>query len=162
MKEILLSQNMVAIVDDEDFERLNIFKWTFSRQREKTGCAVRNIGRKDNGTVVLYRMHWEIMGKPKKGFVVDHINGNELDNRKCNLRICSYRNNARNKVKQKNNTSGYKGVSLDKRRNKWSVRIKTNNKYKFCGYFKNIIDAVKTYNDVAKKYHGKFANLNII
>jgi hypothetical protein len=98
----------------------------------------------------------------KENYVVDHINRNPLDNRRCNLRYATYQQNTINRKAQKNNKSGYRGVSLYKNRNycKWRARIKVNEKSIYIGYYKNKIDAAKAYNKAAKKYFGDFAVLN--
>lgn len=82
MKEIILSNGKIAIVDNEDFKRLNKYKWSFVQ-----GYAFRNTHRnRKNGTV---RMHREILKAPM-GTDVDHKNGNRLDNRKENIRVCTH------------------------------------------------------------------------
>ncbi|WP_252233758.1 HNH endonuclease [Clostridium sp. ZS1] len=81
-------------------------------------------------------MHRFIMNPPSNK-LIDHINGNKLDNRKCNLRIVNKSQNAMNSKKPKNNTSGVKGVYWDKRSKKWEASIQVNMKKKSLGYFKN-------------------------
>jgi len=106
-------------------------------------------------------MHRLILNAPD-GMQVDHVNEIGLDNRKSNLRICNQSENQRNRSKQKNNTSGFKGVHwhvVDKR---WMATIKVDKKKIHLGSFRNPIDAAKVYNSAAIKYHGEFANLNEI
>ena len=98
----------------------------------------------------------------KKGEYVDHINGDTLDNRRCNLRICTNSENLRNSKTRIDNTSGYKGVSYKKERKKYIAYININKKRIFLGYYNSKIDAAKAYNIGAKKYHGEFARLNKI
>ena len=93
---------------------------------------------------------------------IDHINGNGLDNRKCNLRFANANQNQHNRKTNKNNKSGYKGVCWHKRHNKWISRISINNKLIHLGLFNDKLDAANTYNNAAIKYYGEFANLNII
>ncbi len=100
------------------------------------------------------------MGKPKKGFDIDHINGDGLDNRKSNLRICKHGENQYNSKMPKNNTSGYKGVYWDKRRNKWISQININGKHVYIGQFINAIDAANAYDKAAMQYHKEFAKPN--
>ena len=107
-------------------------------------------------------MHWVVIGKPKKGFVTDHINGDGLDNRRGNLRICTQVENRSNSTRNKNNTSGYKGVMWRKKARKWVVKICVNYRLIHLGYFDDIKEAAKAYNDAAIKYHKKFARLNVI
>ena len=81
--------------------------------------------RKNHKTIIFHRI---IMGTNDSKIQVDHINGNTLDNRKQNLRICSNQENSFNKNKNSNNSSGYKGVYFDKERNKWRSAIQFNGK----------------------------------
>lgn len=96
----------------------------------------------------------------KKGQVVDHINGDTLDNRLCNLRICTNQENIRNSKIPKNNTTGYKGICYVPRNSKkpWSARVFN----KHLGYFKTKEAAALAYNIAAKKVYGKFARLNVV
>jgi len=150
--EIELTQGKFAIVDSEDFEKLNEHKWHYLG-----GYARRRHSPKE-----CWFMHWYIVGKPKNGFETDHINGNTLDNRKCNLRICTARENQQNSKKRKNNTSGYKGVDYKKSHKKWRVLIMANNKRIHLGYFDTPKQAAKAYNNGAKKYYKEFARPNTI
>lgn len=104
-------------------------------------------------------MHREIIDE-KENEHVDHINGNKKDNRKSNLRIATSSQNSRNIGLRKNNTTGYKGVIYEKKRDKWRAEIKKDYKSIFLGYFDTKEDAAKAYNEASMKYHGEFANLN--
>ena len=94
---------------------------------------------------------------------VDHINHNKLDNCVSNLRWVSNQQNAMNKTKTSSNTtSKYKGVSFDRKRNKWAAAIKINNKKKFLGYFVDEKDAARAYNDKAIELFHEYASVNEI
>jgi len=97
--------------------------------------------------------------KPKK-MVIDHKNGNKLDNRRGNLRICTYPENCINSPMKKNNTSGYKGVTFWKRDNNWKAQIRFNRKNLHIGYFQTKEKAAKAYNKKARELFGNFAYLN--
>lgn len=157
MKEISLTRGKFALVDEEDFDRLIKYKWHCSYY----GYAIRTIRNKLTKKTEVIRMHREIIQCPKD-YEIDHINNNPLDNRKENLRICSRAENCRNMRKPKNNSSGYRGVSFEKRRNKYRAYITLDNKQIHLGQFNTAIEAAITYNIAAVKYHGKFANLNKI
>lgn len=146
-----------ALVDAEDFEMLNKFRWHLL----KVGYpAYREKGRRiDYKEYVL--MHRLIMNTPEK-MLTDHINMNKLDNRRANLRVCTKAENMRNKLKTKSNISGYKGVSWVKERKKWTAHIMKDYKGFNLGYFEDKIEAVKAYNNKAKELFGDFAKLNII
>ena len=90
----------------------------------------------------------------------DHINGNGLDNRKSNLRVCYNYQNARNQKLRPNSNSGFKGVSLIKDRNKWVAQIKVNGKVKYLGAYTLKEEAARAYNKAAKELFGEFAWLN--
>lgn len=103
-------------------------------------------------------MHREIVGTPE-GMDTDHINGDKLDNRRSNLRICTHAQNGANRGPQKNGSSGYKGVSYHCK--KWRVQICINGKTKRLGGFNSLLDAAKAYDKAARKYHGEFARTNV-
>lgn len=89
---------------------------------------------------------------------IDHIDGNGLNNQKENLRICTRSENMRNRDKQADNLSGYKGVY--KKDNRYRAQITVEGKQIYLGSYQNIEDAVKAYNEASIKYHGKFSKTN--
>lgn len=93
-----------------------------------------------------------------ENMVIDHINHNGLDNRKCNLRICTNQENICNCEIPKNNKSGCKGVYWAKDKQKWTVQVTINNKTKYIGRYTNLEDAIKARQEASKKYYGDFAN----
>jgi hypothetical protein len=107
-------------------------------------------------------MHRLLSNNNNKSLITDHVNGNTLDNRKSNLRICSFSDNNKNRKISKNNSTGYKGVVYDKRNKKFIAKIGLNKKQIYLGYYIDPIDAARAYNAAAIKYFGEFANLNII
>ena len=145
MKKIKLTQGKYALVDDEDYKNLSKHKWYFSH-----GYAIRDTS--INGRRKRIYMHMAIIPQ-KTGLVTDHINMNSLDNRKCNLRIVTRSVNQINRGLQSNNTSGYKGVTWNKKSNKWQAQIKLNGKHILLGYFKNIKDAVTSRKNAELIYH---------
>lgn len=148
MKTITLTQNKVAIVDDDDYEYLSQWKWYYNR----SGYATRN---ESGHQILLHRLLIE-----SGDDYVDHINRNKLDNRKCNLRICSNSQNQANSTKRSNNTSGYKGVSFNKQSKKWTAQITVNKNRIHLGYFDSPEDAAIEYDKYAREYFGEFALLN--
>jgi hypothetical protein len=107
-------------------------------------------------------LHRFILKLTDKKIFVDHANMDTLDNRRINLRICNRSQNAANTDKNKINLLGYKGISFDKRSNKYYSSISVNKKRIHLGTFIDPIDAARAYNNAAQKYHGEFANLNKI
>ena len=150
---------MFAIVDDEDFEYLNQWKWCANQSRKSSGFYALKKSPKVKGKWKTVYMHRVIINA-EKGFDVDHINHNGLDNRKANLRQCTNRQNQHNAKLRKNNTSGYKGVNYHKTRDNFRAYIQTNGKQKHLGSFTTAIEAAKAYDKHALKYFGEFANIN--
>jgi hypothetical protein len=95
-----------------------------------------------------------------KGEYVDHINGNVLDNRKSNLRICTNAENCRNTGPYKNNKSGYRGVSWHKRDKEWRAQIKHNGKVIWISAHKDKEEAARARDTKALELQGEFAWLN--
>ena len=157
MKTILLTQNKFAFVDDEDFERLNQYKW-YTKREGNTWYATRGSKKLDDkGKQKLIRMHREILNAPK-GIPVDHINGNGLDNRKKNIRVATKTQNAQNqKHPRRDNKLGIKGVCWDGKLKKFKAGIKFNGKSIHLGYFSVLGDADSAYRIAEEKYFGKFA-----
>ena len=104
---IPLSQGQFAIVDDDDFEKINTYKWCIKKTSH-------NLYAKRVFNMKTIDMHRFIMN-PKIGYVIDHINGDGLDNRKENLRICTHSENMKNIKVRKDNTSEL-GVYIGKRK----------------------------------------------
>lgn len=156
MKYVALSQGQRAIVDDEMFDEISKFNWTFQKAKKDDGYAFRRPT--VNGKRVLILMHREIM-KPGDGLEVDHINRNKLDNRKENLRICSTEENLRNRGTQKNNKSGYRGVSWNRNAKKWHAQISIGHRRTHLGYFPDKFEAIGVYNQMAVRYYGPFAGV---
>lgn len=154
MKTINLSNNQVALVDDEDYERVSQYKWCASYNEDISGYYATN--RINNTT---WYMHRFIMGFPE-GLHIDHIDKNTLNNQKSNLRTCTRSQNQCNRSKAIHNKSGYKGVWFDTPRNKWHAEIQLNGRKKHLGRFENIEDAARCYDAVAAQLHGEFACLN--
>ena len=124
MKRIEITHGQFALVDDEDFEELCQYKW-YIRKNAYTFYAYRP-GRVGNSPTTIY-MHRQIM-KSQKGLETDHIDGNGLNNQKANLRICTKTDNRRNRGMGRNNTSGYKGVDLNKKTGKYRASIQVDGK----------------------------------
>lgn len=154
-KEIPLTQGRVALVDAEDYAYLNQRKWYAWKDKTGRFYAVRKVGKH-----ITLRMHREIMKTPK-GMETDHINGDGLDNRQNNLRICTHSQNGMNSKTQSNNTSGYKGVYYYKQTRRWMACITVRSKQKHLGYFMSNEKAALAYDKASLKYFGEFARPNI-
>ena len=140
-----------VLIDDEDYEKIKDFSW------RRTCYGKPYFAAESNGIKVI--LHRIIMNAPD-GYLVDHRDCNTLNNVKSNLRICDKSQNGMNRGKQANNTSGYKGVSWSKGKNKWRAYISNKDGLHHLGYFNCPTMAWLAYCKAAKEYHGEFARLN--
>ena len=156
-KEITLTQEQVAIVDDWRYDELNQFKWyAYWSESTKSFYAARQPSRL-LGKRKMILMH-AFVAKTPSGMETDHINHKTLDNQEHNLRVCTHSQNTMNSNKYQNNTSGYKGVTpRGKRYRAW---IRFNGKLHHLGSHQTAEEAARIYDEAAKKYHGEFASLN--
>lgn len=99
------------------------------------------------------------MGK-KDGFVIDHINHNKFDNRKNNLRVCTYSQNMQNRIPK--NVYGINGISYCKSRKKYEVNLTKNNKTFHLGYYDNLEDAIAARKEAEEKYFGEYSYANSV
>lgn len=139
-----------VLVDDEDVERLSAFRW----HRKQSGHVHRSIQRGK----IKRGIHRDVIGAPD-GVWVDHINGDPLDNRKVNLRLCDRTGNNRNS-RSRGCSSRFKGVCWNKNCRKWQAAIKVNRKSIHLGLFATEEEAAAAYDTAAKNYFGDFARLN--
>jgi len=144
----LLKGGYVIIVDDDDSAVISRGGW--HRKVDKRGYAFVS----GTGDKILARI---ILGA-KTGEVVDHINGDTLDNRRANLRLTNWSGNARNK--RGSGTSGRKGVTFHKKAQKWQVQIRHMGIDIYLGLFEDLDAAARTYDDVANKLFGEFSKPN--
>lgn len=160
MKELKLSNSdKIALVDDDDLERVLILSKSWTLCAREVNCRCVRVRRA--GKISLHRFTMKCV--KTNGLVVDHINGNFLDNRKENLRICSASENGFNRVKTLSKTSSiYKGVSWHKGSNSWRVHVSLEGLMYYGGYFKSEKDAAIKANKLMIKHHGEFAKINTI
>ena len=149
--------NKYALVDDEDFDWLNQWFWTASKPPKNSAMYAAK-------RTKPYKMHHLLVEK-KPGEVVDHIDGNGLNNQKRNLRVCSLLENSRNRKKMPGSpfgkpTSKHKGVGLIA--GSFRARISISGKTIYIGTFKSESSAALAYNEAARKYFGEYAFLNKI
>lgn len=160
MQEIALcgALGLSALVDDEDFEELSAFKWRPqpSKRKSEQYRAVRS-GKGGRGVILMHR---QIMRAPD-GVLVDHANGNPLDNRHANLRFCTFAQNAQNRRRVvPGSSSRFKGVTWHKQRGRWQAAIKVDKRFIFLGLFTDEQEAADAYDRAAVKHHGEFACTN--
>lgn len=155
--KIQLTQGKFALVDDRDFKWLS--KWRWHLGRDGYARRTQHLGKIDGR--FKYRavyLHKEIH-PTEEGFFSDHINGDKLDNRRSNLRIATKSENNRNVGKQRNNTSGYKGVWWETSRSKWVATIRHNSKNIFLGRRDSPEEAYMLYCAAAEQLFGEFAHV---
>lgn len=155
VREISLSKGKVALVDDIDFEYLSQRKWCFERYAVSTSKKL------DGGKRRRLYMHRLIIPTAK---MVDHIDGNKLNNQRNNLRACTHTQNSQNsKIPKKNKvkSSQYKGVNWHDKSNKWRAYIVIDKKNIHIGTFSNEEDAATAYNLAATINFGDYARVNI-
>lgn len=151
---IPLTNGGCAMVDPADLPTLSKYKWRqqFRPDRAVAAVVCRSLGR----LILMHHLVLPVSG----GELVDHRNGNPLDNRKDNLRRCTHAQNMRNRRKHSNNRSGYKGVYFEARRRHWIAKIVVDKRKRYLGSYDTPALAHKMYCLMAKELHGDFARLS--
>ena len=162
MKYVHLGNGINATVDDSDYELVSKHVWHIQISRS---CQYAATAR----TTLMHRL----IISPPKGLLVDHIDGNGLNNSRANLRLCTHADNMKNSRKPVPNgkmpSSRFKGVSLRTKfkgltliapRQIWRSEIRCNNKKKYLGSYFTEEEAAKAYDAAAKQLHGEFARIN--
>lgn len=159
MREIeLVNGRGIALVDDEDYERLSQHRWFYHHH----GYAVRNDysnGHKNGKTIF---MHHDVIGRPSNGLEVDHINRNGLDNQKRNLRIATRGQNTQNTLREKRTAtaSRFRGVTRDVRTGRWRAQLFVNKKHMLHLSFTDEVEAAHAYDSAVRHFFGEFAIVN--
>lgn len=166
MKILKLTLNKETLVDSDDYEKLSLYSW-FTQVNKQSSGNFKYYGRGEvNGKKVM--LHRFILNITDRTVQVDHINGNSLDNRKSNLRICtSSQNNQNARKTNKKTKSKYKGVIYSPirsngkpRKSPWTARIQKNKERISLGFYKTEEEAARAYDIKAKELFGEFAVLN--
>ena len=157
-RRIPLTQGRFAVVDPADYESLSRHKWRLCKTKGKNVLYAERTVRRSDGTYSRMLMHREVL-RPPRGYVIDHVNGCGLDNRRANLRLATAAQNAWN-AGGRGGRSGYKGVWLAKDKGLWRASIVCCGRRRHLGYFRDKRDAAKAYDRAAREYHGQFAVLN--
>jgi hypothetical protein len=157
VKELPLTKGYVALVDDEDFERINAFKWQAHLTPRRDG-TVRVYGFRTHAKKGIY-LHRFILNAPK-GVDVDHKNGDGLDCRRSNMRLATRSQNLANLPWNAANTSGFKGVSFHKQSGRIQVVIGYRNRRYHIGLYDDPAFAAAVYDAAARHLFGSFANTN--
>lgn len=154
---IPLTQGKFAAIDLEDFDKVSRHKWCAVKDK-LTFYAMTHI--RVDGRPTGLKMHRLILGLTDPKVYPDHRDGNGLNNRKSNLRICTGSQNQANKAKPHKSTSRFKGVHWNKECSKWKSEIRANGKKRYLGLFLDEAEAAEVYDTAALEIYGEFARLN--
>lgn len=155
---IPLSQGKVGIIDVEDFPFVSQWKWHASRYGN-TFYVMRRRRVSDEDGASKIALARELLNAPG-GMVVDHINGDGLDNRRCNLRVVTQLQNTRNRRSATGSTSKYLGVCWHKGDRRWQAAIKVEHRNIYLGQFADEAEAARAYDRAALLRYGPYARLN--
>lgn len=148
--QITLGNGGVAIVSDCDSQLLIDWPWGWYR-------SVRGYAQSSGGALVPVRLHRLVLGFPKSA--IDHINGDKLDNRRTNLRLCTNSQNQWNRP-AKPHSSQFKGVTVQRLTGRFEAQIWCHGRRIYLGTFASEEEAARVRDVAAKQYHGEFARLN--
>ena len=164
--EIQLSQGQVAIIDAEDSRRVLRYRWYAHKDKKANGSwyAWTKTRKRKIGLRRRVKLHRFILLAPED-IEVDHVDGDGLNNRRCNLRLATRKQNRSNTGPLPNSSSGFKGVTWEKPRSRnargyWRAQIKQNGRNRHLGQFQTEEEAAAAYDAAASKAFGEFAWLN--
>lgn len=165
MKELFTTNGYKFVIDDEDFNRVNKYKWNLTKRKNgrmyiTTAYYDKELYLKNKNGMVNIKLYRFIMNIKDSAVHIDHKDNDIFNNQKSNLRKCTHSENMRNRSSHKNTTSKYLGVCIEKGR--YSARICHNGIKKRLGVYDNEIDAAIAYNKKAIELHGEYANLNLV
>lgn len=156
-REVPLTRGYVAIVDADDYERVMAAgSWCANDSSTSHVVYAQKGVRGDDHVQRTVSMHTFLTGWA----MVDHRNGNGLDNRRANLREATVSSNAMNRRRRSDNSSGFKGVSLRKSNGKWRASVSVGGSRKWLGEFPSALEAARAYDAAALEHYGEFARLN--
>ena len=159
-RKIDLGDGLFTIVDVNIYYALGCYKWSACGRDDDSLYAARILRKTEFGRIKYMYLHREIMNPPK-GLLVDHENGDSLDNRRANLRLATHSQNIHNRRKIRTKTASiYIGIYFDRRLGKWTAKIRHQKKRIYLGCFNSEIDAARAYDKAALEYHKEFARLN--
>jgi len=147
---IPLTRGNIALIDKEDYDKVKDYGW-YSNYNKNTQSFYAMTETDKKGI----RMHRHLLNNPK-GFDVDHIDHNTLNNRRRNLRLCTNSQNIMNSKIRSDNSTGFRGVSFNKKTKKYIARIMIDKKTITIGTYITALEASEAYNKVAKELHGEF------
>jgi hypothetical protein len=161
MKTISLPKGFCALVDDDVYEALLQFNWRILTTAKRTTYAV-TAGRSPAGKWFTLQMAYLVLGIwPRKGYEIDHIDRNGLNNQRSNLRLCECWQNAVNR-RTRHGSSRFRGVYHKPGKDRWMAKITARGHSFRLGTYKSEVEAARAYNEAAITHHGEFAQLNVL
>jgi len=152
-KAIPLRNGVSTSLDDEDYDRAQAFRWHKTANGYVAGTVIEQGARK---RVYLHR--WLLDAQP--GQLVDHLDGNPLNNRRANLRLATRSQNQANRRRNRTSRSRYKGVTWHQGQQRWMARLQVNGRRITIGYYADPLQAAYEYDAFARTYFGEYARLN--
>ena len=153
VREVPVSGGRTALIDEADYESIQHWKWSSCRKRHTFAVYRAVLEQGKSRRIYLSRF---IMQAPS-GLFVDHENGDGLDNRRDNLRLCTHTENNRHRCRpQSTNTSGHRGVFWERGAKKWRAQLSVNNRNVHLGMFLTVEDAGNAYRQAAVSRYGEF------
>ena len=143
------------LIDSEDLPAVSRYTWF----RGKRGYPIAHTSRRSANPHKTFPLHRFLMN-PQEGYDVDHISGDKMDNRRSNLRICTHQENMFNQALRSNNTTGFYGVSKNKKTGNFEAYLHIDGKKKYLGTFMSAAKAAEKRDEAAKHYFGEYARLN--
>lgn len=156
--QIELTKNKIATISADDYDKVKDFKWLYNQTSANTGYAATFYTDEDGSKKILY-MH-KLLLVAEEGYIVDHKDGDTLNNTRDNLRQVTVQQNQFNRRKHSNNTSGFKGVCFHKRAGKWQATITKDGKKTFLGYYTTPEQASIAYQAAATALFGEYNRKN--
>jgi hypothetical protein len=161
---VIIISGIEVIIDKEDFEKIVMLGFHKCVPDHSGNIYFEHVVYNHQKVIEYIKLHRYLVNAPRNK-IVDHANGNTLDNRKSNLRICTHAENTRNQKISRRNTSGFKGVrclpGITGRGNgkKYQARIRHEGKLINLGVFSTPEQAYRAYCEASKKYHGEFGRI---
>lgn len=159
VERIILTRGAYTIVDKQDAEKVKGTAWWVRKAGKSFYATTKRIDSDKGSTVDMHRIILEL--SPGDGKIVDHINGNGLDNRRCNLRIVTTKVNNHNFRRTAEKTSKFKGVSYHKQDDYWVTCIRINGK-PIRKYHRSELKAAACYDKLAADHYGELATTNLM
>jgi hypothetical protein len=157
---IELTKGQYSLIDSWNIDEVQEWNWcAMDTKSSRTIYAGRHIKIPKTRKSICIKLHCLVL-PPDKGLMIDHINGNGLDNRRSNLRMCTHAQNKQNVAMTSFNTTGFKGIAWNKNLQRWHAKIQVNGVNHSLKYHYTKEAAHAAYCEAAKRLHGEFARFS--